>query len=334
VGSVLLAEGAPELAALVEGLGTARVGGCWHRRVAPSVEPLPEPPAAEFDVVLLRLPKSREESRMAIHLCLGTLNDNGRLIVYGGNDEGIRSSQKFLAGLAPVTVVATRGHGRVLALRRRDVGVRVRARLADWRETLAVGGLDRPWVSYPGLFAGGTLDPGTALVLAHLPTLAAGARVLDYGAGPGAIGAALRGKDASLQLTLLDNDSVALLAAAENAPGATRVLGGRLTAVAGQRFNLIVSNPPLHDGFKDDLGALLALIAEAPGHLLPGGSLLMVVQRRIALDQALGAAFGTVAQVADDGRYRVWSATGRQMGPQTGSQTGRSGPLRQSRAGA
>ncbi len=308
-GHVLLAEGAPLLQRLLEQRGVAVA--CWRRRVGAELAAEPEPAGGPFDVVLLRLPKSREEQRMAAHQCLGVLAETGRLIVYGGNDEGVRSFQKNLSELGPVETIAARGHGRVLALKRADVMVRVRARLAEWREVHAVAGAAEAWISYPGLFAGGAPDAGTALLLAKLPKVEAGARVLDYGCGPGALSAALQRAEPTVELTLLDNDSVALVAAAENVPGAAFVLGPSLAAVGAQIFDLIISNPPLHLGFRETTEPLLRLIADARRHLSADGQLVIVVQRRIALDAALAAAFGTVVTLADDGRYRVWRAWGR-----------------------
>jgi 16S rRNA (guanine1207-N2)-methyltransferase len=322
-GRVLLAEGAPVLLRLLE--RSAATVTCWRRRAGAEQGAEPEPPglwgqthgsepkapAGPFDAVLLRLPKSREEQRMAAHQCLGVLGPEGRLIVYGGNDEGVRSFQKNLGELGPVETIAARGHGRVLTLKRADVVAPVRARLSEWRETHAQAGGAADWISYPGLFAGGAPDPGTALLLAKLPKVAAGAWVLDYGCGPGALSAALRRAEPTVELTLLDNDSVALVAARENVPGAQLVLGASLAAVGAQKFDLIISNPPLHLGFRETTEPLLRLITDARGHLSADGQLVIVVQRRIALDDAMAKSFGTVETVADDGRYRVWRAWGR-----------------------
>ncbi len=303
--AVLLAEGAPALCTLLEQRKVAV--HAWCRRAYSERSATPEPPPGLFDASLLRLPKSREEQRMAVHQCLGALKPDGRLIVYGGNDEGIRSFQKNLAELGPVETIAARGHGRVLQLKRGTVTAPIRPRLADWREAHP-GPYGKPWISYPGLFAGGAPDPGTALLLAHLPKIAPQARILDYGCGPGAIAAAIRRVEPTAVLTLLDNDSVALAAAGENVPDATQILSGSLCAISAQKFDLIISNPPLHAGFRDTLEPLLRLIAEAPAHLTASGQLILVVQRRIALDTALAARFGVVGILADDGRYRVWCA--------------------------
>ena len=54
------------------------------------------PPAGPFDPALLRLPKARDEQEMAVHAALERAAPAGRLIVYGGNDEGIRSAAGML----------------------------------------------------------------------------------------------------------------------------------------------------------------------------------------------------------------------------------------------
>ena len=67
----------------------------------------------------LRLPKAKDEQEMAVHACLSVLAPGGRLIVYGGNDEGIRSAAGMIERLCGgVETLATRGHGRVLAAHR------------------------------------------------------------------------------------------------------------------------------------------------------------------------------------------------------------------------
>jgi 16S rRNA (guanine1207-N2)-methyltransferase len=299
--SVLLAGGTHALSTHLQAAG--RTIAHWNRRCASAAGATADPPDGTFSSALLRLPKSRDEQLMAVHQCLGALTPTGRLFVYGGNDEGVRSFQKTLADLGAVTTLAARGHGRVLELQRQDVNVPLKPRLAKWRTT---SGDD--WVSYPGLFAGGTPDPGTLLLLQHLPDFADDMSVLDYGCGPGAIAAAIRTRQPNAKLTLIDNDAVALVAAAENVPGAALLLGADLAAAGNARYSLIVSNPPLHTGFKEDLAPLNRFIEMAPAHLTERGALVMVVQRRIPLDRTLSQVFDAVETVADDGRYRIWRA--------------------------
>ena len=114
----------------------------------------------------------------------------------------------------------------------------LRASLAAWRSVapLAVAGVVRDWVSYPGVFAAGRIDEGTALLIGALPPLRRGDRVLDYGCGSGVIGAAALAAAPDIVLDLLDDDAVALEAARENVAGARFILGARLADAAAHRL--------------------------------------------------------------------------------------------------
>jgi release factor glutamine methyltransferase len=124
-------------------------------------------------------------------------------------------------------------------------------------------------------------------------------RVLDLGTGSGAIAVALAHTRPDAQVTALDVSEAALQIAVRNAQrnGAqVRFLHSDwFAAVAGDKFDLIVSNPPyIADGdrhlaegdlrfepsgaltdFADGLSALRMLVLGAPAHAEPGAWLLM-----------------------------------------------------------
>jgi len=308
-GRILLANQGGALPTRLAERGVAPV--LWNRRADTIGQAQPWPPAGPFDAALLRLAKARDERDMAAHACLGALAPGGQLVLWGGNDEGIRSAAGALARLCgSVDTLAVGGHGRVLATPRHAGPLPLRASLEAWRTVaeLQIGASTRPWVSYPGIFAAGRIDEGTGLLLGVLPQLKAGARVLDYGCGSGVIGATLLASEATLRLDLMDNDTVALEAARENVPAARTVLGTGLADLAGATYGAILSNPPLHRGIAEDHALLNELIAGAPSRLAPGGLLQIVVQRRIALERLLARHFATVTVAAETGRFRVWRA--------------------------
>ena len=308
-GRILLANQACNLCSLLAARGTKFCA--WNRRHSGRVTAAPWPPAGPFEIVLLRLPRAKDEQEMAAHACLSVLSPGGRLVVFGGNDEGIRTAARMLEELCGgIETLATRGHGRVVAARRPSATLRLRASLSAWRSMapLEVGGQRRRWISYPGVFAADRIDAGTALMLGALPPLGVGARVLDYGCGSGLIGAAALAQSSSITLDALDSDSVALQAARENIASARLILGTALGEVGAARYDAILSNPPLHQEVAEDHALLHQLIAAAPAHLLAGGVLQIVVQRRIPLDRLLSQHFAAVTVAVETGRYRVWRA--------------------------
>lgn len=124
------------------------------------------------------------------------------------------------------------------------------------------------------------------------------ARIADLGTGSGAIALALAAERPDAQVTAVDLSDDALRVARGNAQslGLTRVDfrdGSWLEPLAGEAYDLVVSNPPyiamgdphladlryeplmaLTDG-HDGLNALREIVREAPAALVPGGWLLL-----------------------------------------------------------
>jgi len=145
--------------------------------------------------------------------------------------------------------------------------------------------------------------------------LAAGARVLDLCTGSGAlaVSAALAGHEA----WAVDISRRALIAVQMNAAlNRVRVRARRgdlYAAVAGERFDAIVSNPPYVPAPRDELPArgperawdagrdgrvlLDRICADAAAHLRPGGRLLVVHSAMLGVERTAAAARGLLVDV-------------------------------------
>jgi len=248
---------------------------------------------------------------MVLHACASQLKPGGRLFLFGANDEGIRSAQGRVAGLfGSAETVAARGHCRVIAATRPPKPPGLVGELRGWRRTFDVVLAGRPstLVSYPGVFAHGRLDSGTAMLVEALGDAPAVSSALDFGCGAGAIGVAIRQLWPHASLHMLDAFAPAVAAARENVPDATVVLGDGLGALAPRRYDLIASNPPIHTGKGEDFRVLRRLVEEAPEYLSATGRLMIVVQRTVPMQKLLGATFRNVDVVRASNYYRVWRA--------------------------
>lgn len=124
------------------------------------------------------------------------------------------------------------------------------------------------------------------------------ARLLDLGTGSGAVALAVASERRDWSVTATDASSDALAVARGNAhrlglPGVRFLQGSWFAPVAGERFDIVVSNPPyvgseeepmLDGGLRfephmaltpgpDGLAALRAIVDQAPRHLAAGGLL-------------------------------------------------------------
>jgi 16S rRNA (guanine1207-N2)-methyltransferase len=316
-GSPLLLAGDQEERVQTELEGAGVVVTPWHRRLYREGQVAsPWPPEGSFPAAALRLPRSKEEMVMSAHALASRLEVGGTLLVYGAKDEGIVSAVARLAdvpGLSDAETVAVKARCRVLRCRRTAMGAELRDRLSDWRQerVLDLPGGPLPWVGYPGLFAGSELDPGTRLLLASLPPIPSEARVLDFGCGSGVIGGEILRRQPEARIDLLDHDTVALVAAAENVPAGRAILSSGPRALDPESpYDWIVSNPPYHSGKAEDLGVVGELVEGAPGLLTRRGTVVMVVQRRLAVRDALAEGFARVETLGEDATYRVWMARG------------------------
>ena len=305
---LVMEERRPEVAAKVSDLGLEAV--TWHRRALRGRPASAWPPPGPFGTVLLRLPRSAAELDMHVQAALACLDPGGRLLVYGATDEGARSAVRRIARVAGnAQTVATGRRCRVIDARRGSEPP-PRATLASWKERFEVElpGLPQLWVSYPGVFAHGRLDEGTALLVSALGRSGEQARrALDFGCGSGILAATLLAWGSAATVDMLDVDAVALEAAAENVPEGRIVLGDGWSAPVGGAYDLVASNPPCHEGKEQTLETLGALVSGAASRLARGGELWLVAQRRLPVERVLSAVLSRREIVADDGkRFRVW----------------------------
>ena len=314
-GNVLvMLEELPEVAtAVIEAGGRVRH---WHRFARAGRSASAWPPAGPFEAATLRLPRAKDELDMAAHAAASVLEVGAPLWVYGSNDEGAASAGRVIETLmGPARTVGSGGRCRVVETARKVDGPSPRGTLDDWRRSMSLEfpgssefpGGPREWISYPGIFADGRLDAGTRALLEAIGTLQlAGRRVLDFACGSGVVGAFIAGLEPTARMDLLDADAVALAAAGQNVSGARLIPSDGFDALAGERYDLIVSNPPYHAG-KAQTGRMVErLLRGAPDHLEAGGSLLLVTQRRFPLAALMKSIFETVKILLDVGPHRVW----------------------------
>jgi len=269
-----------------------------------------EPEGSGFDGALVLAGRHRGQNEGWIAEAIERVKVGGLIVVAGSTDDGIASLRKRIGKLVDLGGHLPKYHGVVFWF----------LRPADASE--AVGTLQSPpesvegrFVASPGMFSHERVDAGSRLLVECLPRKAKGAAA-DFGAGWGYLAAQLAERTMGLSsIDLYEADHASLEAARQNLAGllvpppAFGFFWHDLTAEKVERkYDLIVMNPPFHQGRATEHGIGQAMIIAAASALKPGGWLFMVANRGLPYDQALKAGFKEVEELRSEGGFRVLAA--------------------------
>ncbi|MFO7697414.1 MAG: methyltransferase [Anaerolineae bacterium] len=276
-----------------------------------------------FDAYLMLLPKGRDLARLWLLNSALATREGGDIYIAGPNSGGIQSfarDAEILLGKG--TLLAYRRSNRVFSFHRPGS---LGGALPDPFER--PGTLNGTYHSYtipradrmltvctrPGVFSRDGLDEGTQLLLSVLQ-VQPDDRILDLGCGSGVIGLVAAIEAPAGQVTLIDVDSVAIECSRETLrrngiEGPAVFHGDGLKAVPGQRYSLIVTNPPFHSGHQVNMASTASFVRDSYDALLPGGRLVMVSNRFLPYDRWLRSRFDHVDVLTSSTRYQVFAAS-------------------------
>jgi 16S rRNA (guanine1207-N2)-methyltransferase len=187
--------------------------------------------------------------------------------------------------------------------------------------TYTLPGTDLVLQNLPNVFSREKPDLGTRLLLQHLPALPDELSAVDLGCGNGILAVALARCCPQASILGVDESYQAVASARLNAAvlGAdgrrlTFRVADSLAAEPESSHDLVVCNPPFHQG--QTTGDLTAwhLFREAHRVLRPGGELRIVGNRHLDYHAKLRRLFAQVTVVGSDRRFVVLKA-GKACGP-------------------
>ncbi len=285
-----------------------------RNRAAVQVSPLVVGSAALEDIapgslddVMMLAPPGTVERRYVLALALRALKVGGVLTAMAPKDRGGSRLKKELEAFGGDVDETAKRHHRICALERPSEPGGIEAAIAQGSPQ-RVAALDGLW-SQPGVFSWDRIDPGTALLLKHLPALSgAGA---DLGCGVGILARAMLASPSVTRLALIDNDRRAVEAARRNiVDPRVQIAWADATAPDApvEGLNFVVMNPPFHDGGGEDKALGQRFITRAHQALKKGGTLWLVANMHLPYEPILTPLFAKVERRADNGGYKVFEA--------------------------
>jgi 16S rRNA (guanine1207-N2)-methyltransferase len=171
---------------------------------------------------------------------------------------------------------------------------------------------DLEFLSKPGLFGWQKTDRGSAFLLEQLPlalsSLATPPQsMLDLGCGYGYLTLMSRHMPLSRRVAT-DNNAAALLAMSANALRSgldVHVVADDAGASLRESFDIILCNPPFHQGFVVEGEMTEKFLRNTRRLLSSTGMALFVVNVFIALEQKAVSVFSSVNTIANNGAFKV-----------------------------
>ena len=238
------------------------------------------------------------------------LKPNGCLYLAGQKDRGVLSYVKYVeAVFGQVSRVGRSGRMQFY----KAIKTKSESGTAATDTVQSFNGLDLPcgdlqFDTQDGVFSRDGVDPGSRLLLEQV-NIPPSARILDIGCGYGFLGIACAKLALQGDVTMVDVSARAVACAQNNIKinnltNASALVSDLYETVIEPNFDLILSNPPFHEGNS----TAWPLIDGAFERLSPHGALMLVVMRDGPYIKRMEAVFGQVDVVAQANGYTVLCA--------------------------
>lgn len=273
----------------------------------PGAAALEQQSEGTLDAMTMLAPPGTLERRYAMALALRAVAPSGSFAALAPNDRGGTRLRKELQSFGCAVQEAARRHHRIVACTRP-------ASLTGIDEAVSAGGpqfvpgIDL-W-SQPGVFSWDRIDPGTQLLLEHLPALSGyGA---DFGCGIGVLARAVLASATVRQMTLIDIDRRAIESAQRNLDDPRlRFLWAdvRDRKLDLAELDFVVMNAPFHDGGTEDKALAQSFVKRAAEMLRKGGVCWLVANRHLPYEAVLQPPFKKIELKIATSGYKIYAAT-------------------------
>lgn len=280
-------------------------------------------PPGSFDLVLSHLPRGRAVQEELIYGAAWVLKPGGRFYFVAHREAGVKEAIAYARELFGQCGVVRQKKGYHVALALKSSAMHLAPPAESYRVMAAaveLDGIPTTLVSKPGVFAWDRLDDGTA-ALVQTMEINLSDRVLDLGCGTGLAGVAAARRASEGEAMLVDADLRAVESArrtlAANGVSNGQVLLSDCASVFFQdapgqaeerRFDVVITNPPFHQGVGVDYEVARQFILDAARVLRRGGRLFLVANRFLRYAELIRQTFGNVAVAYSDNRYQVFTA--------------------------
>jgi 16S rRNA (guanine1207-N2)-methyltransferase len=271
----------------------------------PGAQSLEEAAAGSLNGLAILAPPGTVERRYTLALALRALHPGARLIVLAPKDKGGARILSDLEKLGCDAVETARRHHRICVTSGPGDAKAIEAAIADGKPQ-RLDDLDL-W-SQPGVFSWNRVDPGSALLLEHLPALSG--KGADLGCGIGILSRAVLTSPKVTNLAMIDIDRRAIDMAERNIKDdrVRLIWTDARTVKELTGLDFVVMNPPFHEGGLENQALGQTFVQRAAAILRKGGTCWLTANRHLPYEAILKPLFREVKPVAEADGYKIYQA--------------------------
>ncbi len=271
---------------------------------------------SSIERIVYRVSKEKPAVHHVINESFRVLREGGELVLAGKKSDGAKTYiEKASTLLSRRTPAKKRGNTYLGVIRKsRDYSAVARLDDKEYSSTRPIFELDgRSVISKPGLFGWDKQDQGSALLIECAEQFLQHCEqqpqsVLDLGCGYGYLILCSRRWPQIRMRWATDNNAAAVRCMQLNAQA--HCLDVTVSADdCGQRigdgFDLILCNPPFHQGFSMDPSLTDKFLHNSHKRLNAHGTALFVVSQFIRIEDEAAGIFHQVTQLGSDGQFKV-----------------------------
>ncbi|MBO3758497.1 class I SAM-dependent methyltransferase [Ciceribacter sp. L1K22] len=266
----------------------------------------PDIAGSDYDGALILAGRHRAENENFVAEAMHRVKPDGWVVIAGSKEDGIQSLRKRLHGLGLQPEHMPKFHGVAVWVKVPSDPQPIAEALSA-REVLVEG----LFHTAPGMFSHERIDEGSEMLASRLPTDFDG-NAADFGAAWGYLSAMLAARaPRTASIDLFEADYAALEAAKQNMSEGYPAMLARFHwhDLVGEpvksKFDLIMMNPPFHQGRAAEPGLGQAFIRTAAASLRPGGSLMLVANRGLPYEAVLAENFKSHGETCRNARFKL-----------------------------
>ncbi|WP_395338248.1 methyltransferase [Ningiella sp. W23] len=269
---------------------------------------------AVFDGVVVYLPKAKQHLDMLLANMAHLIKADGLLLVVGENKGGIKSVPKQLEKVGiNVNKIDSAKHCGLIACTVSEPAEGFDINQYGVVRNYHVNAQHMRVFSLPGVFGHKQFDQGTQLLLAQFSDerelRQMRGKLYDFACGTGIIGAYFKLTNPKLNVTMSDISALAVYCAEQTLK--LNELEAKVIASDGmqdihQHFDHIVSNPPFHQGLKNEYGITQNFIKNAHAKSNKGSRLTMVANRFLPYPEHIQSTYHKYSTLIKTNKFCVY----------------------------